>query len=82
MAIVKVVNKNTHPYREKWDDKMIEIPAGGFVPMAKEDAVIFLGRMNAIVRDADGVPRAESFKRLTIEPMTAEDQKAVAAKGK
>lgn len=75
MPQVKVVNKNTHPYKEKWDDKVIEIPAGGHITMAKEDAVIFLGRMNSIARDADGAPKPESFKRLYIEPLTTEDKK-------
>jgi hypothetical protein len=75
---VKVVNRNTHPYRESFDGRDIEIPAGGHILMAREDAISFLGRFSSIKRDVDGAPTPESYKRLEIVQLSDDEKKKLA----
>lgn len=71
---VKVWNDNTHPYKEEFKGKVIEIEPKKFVKMEKDEAVLFLGQFNSIERDADGNPHPKSFKRLRIEQVTEKDK--------
>lgn len=72
---VKVVNQNTYPYEEIYRGDKVTIPAGGHVVMDKEDAVMFLGQFNSIVRDVDGNPHPKSFKRLVIDTTPIVEEK-------
>lgn len=85
---VKVINTNVHPYKEVFQSKLIEIPPGEYVVMDKDKASLFLGTANPIVRDVDGAPMPESFKKLHMEPWKeggekeaaeAEDEKEVSS---
>jgi hypothetical protein len=65
----KVWNDNKWVYTEKFNGDQITIPAGGYIEMEYMEAVQFKGTMNSIIRDADGAPKAESFKMIRVEPM-------------
>ena len=71
---VKVVNQNTYPYEEKFRDETVTIPVGGYVVMDKEDAIMFLGQFNSIVR-VDGNPHPKSYKRLIIDSTPIVEEK-------
>lgn len=73
MPQVLVRNENTHPYREKFQDRMIEIPPGETVQMDADEAKRFLSKCNGVMRDADGQPDPRGFKRLRIESLTGGD---------
>jgi hypothetical protein len=64
---VKVWNDNTHPYREEFKGNKIDIPAGKFVKMQDDEAVLFLGTMNPMKFDVDGKQDPKSYKKLRIE---------------
>lgn len=66
---VKVVNKNVHPYKEKFKGNDYAIPAGGFIEMEQEDAIQLLGTFNGVVLTADGQADPVSFKKLYIEEL-------------
>lgn len=68
---VKVVNKNVHPYKEKFKGEEYAIPAGAYIEMEKEDAIQFLGTFNGVMLDAGGQADPRSFKKLFIEELDA-----------
>ena len=65
--ISRVWNDNIYPYKEKFKDQDIHIPAGKFIEMEHLEAVQFLGTYCGIERDTDGQPLAKSFKKLRVE---------------
>lgn len=65
---VKVLNKNSHPYSEVFNGKIIEIPANGHVLMDYEDANRFMGKWCPIKKDKGGTPLPSSYKMLAIDP--------------
>lgn len=65
--LVKVVNDNKHPYREKFRGKEIYIEAGGAVEMDINEAHIFLGTMPPNIEiDANGIQKETSYKMLRL----------------
>lgn len=80
MSVVRVYNDNVHPYREKFKDKMIDIPSKNFVIMDYDDAIIFRGRHNPVVLDGGGNANPESYKMIRIvedsnEPVVPQKEK-------
>lgn len=71
MALVDVVNRNTHPFNATFKGDKISIPAGGKIKMDHEDAVVFLGEKSPILRDGNDQQKPESYKRLFIEGVVA-----------
>lgn len=65
---VRVQNLNIHPYREKFRDYDIEIPAGGELLMDYDEADAFLQTYRAPVKDGQGRPDPLYFKKLRIHP--------------
>lgn len=65
---VRVLNLNTHPYKENFRDRVIEIPAGGHVEMDEDEAEYFLTAYTAPRKDAQGRPDPLYFKKLKIHP--------------
>lgn len=65
----KVWNDNIHPYSERFKGDLIVIPAGQFIEMDYDEAVMFRGTFSSIVRDADGQPKPESYKKIRIEAL-------------
>ena len=63
----KVHNDNIYPYREKFRDDWIEIPAKGFVEMDQDEALYFISAFSPVVRDGQNVPDPKFFKMLRIE---------------
>lgn len=63
---VQVYNVNNHPYKEHFKGVDVEIPPMGFVEMELDDAILFKGTMNRVLRDADGNPLPESYKMIRI----------------
>lgn len=76
MPQVLVRNENVHPYREKFQDRLIEIPAGESIQMDNDEARRFLSKCNGILRDADGQPDPRGFKKLRIEPLPSAKSEA------
>ena len=67
---VKVWNKNVLPYKEKFRDEWINIPAGGYILMEEDQAHLFKGTMGAApLVDADGNKTPEGFKMISIEKL-------------
>lgn len=78
---VEVHNLNVYPYKEMFRDRMIEIPAKGFIEMEYGEAVIFKGTMNAVKTDGDGNVLPEYYKKIKIvqdpsEKMELAEQRA------
>lgn len=71
---VRVLNLNKFPYKEKFREQMIEIPAHGEIHMDEDEAEYFLQAYTPPIRDAQGRPDPQHFKMLKIHP---EDLKAV-----
>lgn len=74
MALVDVVNKNVHPFRSKFRDLEIDIPAGGKIEMDHEDAILFLGEKQPMKFDGQDNQLPESYKMLFIEGLDRIDQ--------
>ena len=75
MAQVKVVNFNDYPFEQLFKGMQIRIPAGQFVLMEEDDAILFRGMYSPIDQDAGGMQKPESFKRIRIEKnITAADK--------
>lgn len=64
---VKVWNDNIHPYKEKFRDQEIYIPAKEHIMMGADEAQIFLGTFNGMIKDTGGAHMAQGFKMLRIE---------------
>jgi hypothetical protein len=65
---VKLWNRNTHPYSEIFNGKLIEIPANEYVVMDYEEANRFMGKWCPIKKDKGGTPLPSSYKMLAIDP--------------
>jgi hypothetical protein len=63
---VQVVNDNVHPYSEEFKGQKITIEPKGHIEMERDDAVLFLGTFNSIIRTVDGNPDPISYKKLKI----------------
>ncbi len=74
MLIVKVWNKNSYPYSEKFKDQPITIEANSYVEMDYDEAVLFMGTFRTPVKMKDGRQDPKSYKWLEIDK---DDQKAV-----
>lgn len=72
MPQVSVYNDNVHPYREKFQDRMIEIPAGEKITMDADEAKRFLARCNGVLRDGDGQVDPRGFKKLRVEALAGQ----------
>lgn len=71
--LVKVVNDNVHPYRERFRDQDIYIEPKGSIKMDLNDAHLFLGTMPSNIEvDANGIQKATSYKMLRIETLATE----------
>lgn len=67
MAIVKVWNKNTHPFTTTFKGDKITIPPQGFVEMEYYDAYEFRGQYHPQMLDHDGIPLPSSYKMIQVE---------------
>lgn len=65
----KVWNDNIFPYTERFKGDQITIAANSFIEMDYDEAVLFRGTFSSIIRDPDGQPKPESYKKIRIEPM-------------
>lgn len=74
--IVKVVNDNVHPYREKFRGKDIYIGPKESIQMDINEANLFLGTMPPNIEvDANGHQKPTSFKKLRIEHIGSQKPK-------
>jgi hypothetical protein len=65
--LVKVVNDNVHPYREKFRGKDIYIEPKGAIEMDLNDAHAFLGTMPPNIEvDANGIQKPTSYSGLEV----------------
>jgi len=67
MSMVRVYNDNIYEHREKFRGETIIIPAGGFVEMDREDAVLFKSQFTPIIRNKGGQDDPRGFKKLRID---------------
>ncbi len=75
--IVQVFNDNVHPYRERFRDQDIYIPAGKSIKMEMGDAHLFLGVMPPHIEvDANEKIKPTSYKMLRIAPLGDEKPEA------
>jgi hypothetical protein len=65
----KVWNDNIYPYSEKFKGDLIKIEPNSFIEMDYDEAIMFKGTFSSIVRDADGHPKQESWKKIRVEPI-------------
>ncbi len=72
MAMYRVWNDNTHPYRENFKGDKIEILAKQYVEMSEDDALQFKGTFSPPIRDADGNDLPQGYKMIRIERITGE----------
>ena len=80
MGMVRVYNDNIHEHREKFRGVEIVIPAGEFVEMDREDAVLFKSQFTPVIRNKGGRDDPKGFKMIRIEyAPTAENVKDVVA---
>tara|TARA_R110000868_G_scaffold62962_3_gene189966 strand:- start:19733 stop:20128 length:396 start_codon:yes stop_codon:yes gene_type:complete len=70
----KVWNDNDYVYKEYFKGDNIVIPPKSFIEMDYDEAVMFRGTFNSIVRDADGQPKRESYKMIRIEKPQGADE--------
>jgi hypothetical protein len=66
-TLVKVWNKNEHPYRELYRDKWVVIAPKKSIDMDYEDAIRFLGTATPIKRMKDGRQDPLSYKWLEMD---------------
>lgn len=74
MAKVRVWNDNKYTYQEQFRDLKIEIPAGKYILMEDDQAVLFKGSFSPIKRDANDQPDPRSYKMIRIEKDTSEQE--------
>ena len=67
MPIVKVHNDNTYDYKELFRDKNILIPAGKWIEMEYDEALLFKGSYSPILTDGDKQPLKSSYKMIRVE---------------
>jgi hypothetical protein len=67
MAMVKVINDNTHPFIGQFKDEEINIPAQGHILMNPTDALAFKGAYSPMKKTATGQPDPKYFKMIRIE---------------
>jgi len=72
MGMVKVVNANQYEHRENFKGDMITIPAGGFVEMDREDAVLFKSQFTVPKFGKDKLQTPESYKMLRLIPIESD----------
>lgn len=65
--LVKVHNKNIHPYTEVFRGNTIRIEANSFIEMDEDEAEYFTQSFIFPKKDAQGVPDPLFFKKLKIE---------------
>ena len=66
-TVVRVHNKNDHPYKELFKEQWIIIPPKKAVEMDYEDAIKFLGQMIPIKKMKDGRQDPTSYKWLEMD---------------
>lgn len=79
-GLVRVWNDNIHDHTEKFRGQMVVIPAGKYVEMQAEDAVLFKSQFTPIIRNKGGRDDPRGFKKIRIEynPTAADIKDAVA----
>jgi len=65
----KVWNDNIYPYTENFKGDVITIEPNSFIEMDYDEAVMFRGTFSSIIRDADGQPTQQSWKKIRVEPL-------------
>ncbi len=68
MPKVKVWNDNTHDHTEKFKDKILTVPAKGYIEMEYLDAVDFKGQYTPIKLLGTGAQDPAGFKMIRVEP--------------
>jgi len=67
MNTAKVWNDNHLPFKQKFKDDLIEIPAKGYIEMEYDEAVAFKSSPFPMKFDGMGQQKPESFKMIRVE---------------
>lgn len=78
MAKVRVYNDKLIEHVEKFKGDTFKIPAGGFIEMEDEDAVLFKSQFRTPIFDKGRNQTLESMKRIRVAPIP--EQKGAVAK--
>lgn len=83
--IVRVHNKNVHPFVKEWREKTYNIPAGGFIEMEYDSAKSFIRHPSPIKRTGQGEdPSGYQMLEIPLDDLRkvrdAEQQKVMAYK--
>jgi len=71
---VRIVNNNVFDHVEKFRGDTVRIPAGGFIEMEREDAVLFKSNFFPPKFNGNGLQTPESMKMLKLEPIPEKEQ--------
>ena len=71
---VRIVNNNVFDHVEKFRGDTVRIPAGGFIEMEREDAVLFKSNFFPPKFNGNGLQTPESMKMLKLEPIPDKKQ--------
>lgn len=74
MGMVEVWNDNELPFRQRFKEVQINIPANSKIVMDSEEAVLFRSLFFQPQLDADGVQLKSSYKKIRIGKMLTEDE--------
>ena len=73
-SVVKVYNDNKYEHQEKFKGQMIIIPAGGYVEMTRDDAVLFRGQFRPMIKNKGGGEDPRGFKMIRIATAESEPE--------
>lgn len=76
----RVYNDNVHELRERFQGREICLAPGEYVEMNRDEMVLYKGQFKTPVI-VNGVADPRSFKKLRIEPITADEPKSEAVTG-
>jgi hypothetical protein len=71
---VRVWNTNRYPFKQKWKDSIITIPAGKYIEMERSEAVEFKSSFYPVELDYNGDPKPQSYNRIEIRPIPQQGQ--------
>jgi hypothetical protein len=66
-GLVRVWNDNKYDHKEKFKGDIVIIPAGGYVEMNRDDAVLFKGQFTPMIKNKGGREDPMGFKKIRID---------------
>lgn len=73
---VRVYNDNKIDHVENFKGQSFNIPAGGYIEMEREDAVLFRGQFFPPKFNKSGIQEIESMKMIRIQPIVEQAEES------